>query len=293
MSDQIDLHIHSNKSSDGDFSPFRIVYLAKEKGLRAISISDHDTVAAYPEALHLGKKGGIEVIPNVELTTCFDDREFHLLLPFIDWNKRVVADLVAEISGRRLKEAQERVLKLQRLGLDICWKEVVNECGPFPPLGVTIAQIFLNKAEKAGNPDFKGYLDPENRIYAPYLFYKDYFMEGKPAFVPSRNLDLLDILQMVPQTGGVPVLAHPGAYFQQVTREDLVLLKEKGLEGIEIYTSYHDAGQTEYYKVLADELDLVPTSGSDFHGTIKPNVPFGSVKDGGYWMVEELKKRRH
>jgi len=292
MSDQIDLHIHSNKSSDGDFSPFRIVSLAKEKGFRAISISDHDTVAAYPKALRIGKKFGVEVIPNVELTTCFDDREFHLLLPFIDWNKRVVTDLVAEISERRKKEARKRVMKLQKLGLDICWSEVVNKCGSFPPLGVTIAQIFLDKAEKAGDPGFRRYLDPENRIYAPYLFYKDYFMEGMPAFVPSRNFALLDVLKIAPQTGGVPVLAHPGAYFQHTSREDLVLLKEKGLEGLEIYTSYHDADQTEYYKILAGELDLVPTSGSDFHGTIKPNVPFGSVKNGGYWMVEELKKRR-
>jgi len=77
---KVDLHIHSNKSSDGDFSPFHIIQLSKKNKLRAISIADHDTVAAYPEALELGEEEGIEVIPSVELTTLFEDREFHLLL---------------------------------------------------------------------------------------------------------------------------------------------------------------------------------------------------------------------
>ena len=138
----------------------------------------------------------------------------------------------------------------------------------------------------------KKYLEGKKRTFAPYYFYKDYFMEGKPASVPRRNVNLLNVLEKTPKTGGVPVLAHPGAYFQQVKKEDLVLLKERGLEGLEVYTSYHDPEQTKFYKELAEELRLVPTAGSDFHGTIKPHIPFGFLKNGGYWMVEELRKRR-
>ena len=188
MGDRIDLHIHSEKSSDGDFSVRRIVQLAKAKGLRAISISDHDTVAAYPEAIKIGKEVGIEVIPSIELTTIFEDREFHLLLPFVDWEKTVVKDLVKEVAKRRRQEAYERVKKLQRLGFDISWEEVLEESGPYPPLGVSIAQIILNKGGKKGDRTLSKYLDGKNRMYAPYLFYKDYFMEGKPASVPRRNL---------------------------------------------------------------------------------------------------------
>ena len=62
--------------------------------------------------------------------------------------------------------------------------------------------------------------------------------------------------------------------------------------GIEVYSTYHDDEQKQHYLDLAEELDLVPTAGSDFHGSIKPHVPFGKVKEGRYWMVEELKKRR-
>jgi len=288
----IDLHIHSNKSSDGDFTPFHIMKLAKEKKMKAISISDHDTVAAYPEALHLGREAGVEVITSIELTTIFEDREFHLLLPFIDWKGKVVSHLVSEVTERRMQEAQERVKKLQELGFGITWKEVLTESEPFPPLGTTIAQILIRKAEKDDDSLLKKYLKGENQLLAPYHFYKDYFMKGKPASVPRRNLNILDVLDIVPQTGAVPVLAHPGAYFQRVKKSDIIVLKERGLKGLEVYTSYHSPEQEKLYEKMSEEFDLVPTSGSDFHGTIKPHIPFGSLKRGGYWMVEELRKRR-
>jgi len=292
MTSPVDLHIHSSKSSDGDFSPLRIVQLAGEKKLRAISIADHDTVAAYPEALQFGEEIGVEVIPSMELTTIFEDREFHLLLPFIDWKSKVVSGLVSQVAERRVKEARGRIEKLRELGFQITWKEVKKEAGPFPPLGVTIAQIILRKAEKTNDAKFKKYLEGEKRPLAPYYFYRDYFMDGMPAAVPRQNLKILDVLGIVSQTGAVPVLAHPGAYFQKVKKKDLAVLKERGLQGLEVFTSYHSAKQSESYGRMAREFDLVPTAGSDFHGTIKPHIPFGSLSQGGYWMVEELRKRR-
>lgn len=287
----VDLHIHSNRSSDGDFSPLHIVNLAKENKLRAISIADHDTVSAYPEALQYGQEAGVEVIPNIELTTLYDGREFHLLLPFVNWKKKPIKEIIARVSKRRYEEAKERVDKLQKLGFAITWKEVVKKSKPHPPLGVTIAQILLSKAAKE-DPLFEKYMKGKNRLLAPYYFYKDYFMEGKPAFATPRGISLLEVLKIAPQTEGVPVLAHPGAYFQRTEKKDLVLLIEKGLVGLEVYSSYHDKAQTDLYEGIAKELDLVPTAGSDFHGTIKPHIPFGSLKKGEYWMVEELRKRR-
>ena len=117
-------------------------------------------------------------------------------------------------------------------------------------------------------------------------------MEGKPASVQKRNVSLVEILEIIPKTGGVPVLAHPGAYFQQVKEKDIRYLKERGLEGLEVYTTYHEPEQTKLYKELADRYDLVPTAGSDFHGKIKPHIPFGAIKDGDYSMVEALRERR-
>jgi hypothetical protein len=242
--------------------------------------------------LQFGEEASVEVIPGIELTTLFGGREFHLLLPFVNWKKKIIFKLIAQASKKRIKEAKERVRKLQEIGFEISWKEIVKDSGSSPPLGVTIAQVLLRKAERKKTPAFMKYFNEKNRLLAPYLFYEDYFLEGKPAWVPKRNLSLLDVLKVAPETEGVPVLAHPGAYFQKTSREDLVILKEGGLEGLEVYTFYHDPSQTELYKKIAEELDLVPVAGSDFHGKIKPHIHFGSLKEGQYWMVEELRKRK-
>ncbi len=292
MAGCVDLHIHSHKSSDGDVPVHRLVRMARETDLAAIAITDHDTTAAYPEAIRLGKEEGVEVIPSIELTTLYEGREFHLLLPFVDWNSPLLKSLIETVRKGRNLEARERVARLRELGFDLTWEEVQAESAPFAPLGVTIAQVVLRKAAESGDPACDRYFQADNAPLAPYAFYRDYFMEGRPAFVPRRNVNLLEVLAEAPATKGVPVLAHPGAPFQQVTREDLRALKAEGLQGLEVYTSYHDEEQARMYLALAGEFDLVATAGSDFHGSIKPHIPFGSMRDGQYTMVEELEERR-
>jgi predicted metal-dependent phosphoesterase TrpH len=292
MSELVDFHIHSNRSCDGDFSPAELVGFAREKSFRAISIADHDTVAAYPEAVDLGREAGVEVIPSVELTTLYAGREFHLLLPFVDWESPAVAEIVESQTRCRTEEAAERVDKIRKLGFSLTWDEVREKANGTPPLGVKIAQILLDSPENEKNPVLEFFYRKENRPFAPYLFYKEFFTEGKHAYVPKKFLGLLDVLDESPATGGVPVLSHPGAYFQQTTREDARILKKHGLAGIEVYTFYHTAEQVGFYGALAEELDLVPTAGSDFHGRIKPHVAFGALQEGRYWMVERLKERK-
>lgn len=292
MSEYVDLHIHSNFSSDGDFSPAELVRLAKENGFATISIADHDTIAAYPAAVEVSNGSGVDVISSMEVTTLFDSREFHLLLPFLDWNSPVIGRIADRVSARRLIEARERVAKLRELGLDITWEEVEEATKSTPPQGVTIAQVLLDKPESKSDPALKKYFKRDARKWAPARFYRDYFMEGKPAFVTKKHIHIFEVLEMAPRAGAVPVLAHPGAYFENATRADLVQLKERGLAGLEVYTSYHERDQTALYAAIAKELDLVPTAGSDFHGRVKPHVYFGYVKDGRPWMVEEIRKRR-
>jgi len=292
MEDRVDLHVHSSKSSDGDFTPFHLLKLAREHGLRAISICDHDTVEAYPEAMEWSFKLGVELIPSVELTTLFDGREFHCLLPFIHWESKFLKKILGHVRRARMEEATARLSRLQELGFAITLKEVQRKAGAAPPLGVTIAQVLIDKGREQKVPALEKYYRSENRPLAPYVFYKDYFLEGGPAFVPKKTVALVDVLDLVSRDGAVPVLAHPGAYFEQATREDLLVLKERGLVGLEVYSSYHTQEQTVLYKALAEEIGFVATAGSDFHGRIKPHIPFGFIKEGTYRMVEELKKRR-
>ncbi len=114
-----------------------------------MSISDHDTVAAYPGACESGRKEGVEIIPSVELTTLFDGREFHLLLPLVDWESEVVGDLVARATGlvaakpRSVSEAPGGRVRYQLGRGD-------SESESMPPLGVNIAQILIEKAARTG-----------------------------------------------------------------------------------------------------------------------------------------------
>lgn len=292
MNGRVDLHIHSSNSSDGDYTPAALLRMAKEKGLRAISIADHDTVEAYPDALAWSDKLGVEIVPSVELTTLYDRREFHLLLPFVRWDSTVLKKILATVTRARMEEAKERVAKLRELGFEIDWDEVIRRTKGGPPLGVSIAQILIDKGRREKTPSLRKYYEGANRLFAPYYFYKDYFLEEGPAFVPKRTVSLPEVLDVIDGEGASPVLAHPGAYFERATREDLAVLKERGLVGLEVYSSYHDPEQTRFYKTAADELGLVATAGSDFHGRIKPHVVFGALKEGTYGMVEELKARR-
>ncbi len=289
----VDLHIHSTFSSDGDFTPAQLVEMAREHGFAAISISDHDSVAAYPEAVALGRAGGVEVVPSMEVTTLYEGREFHCLLPFLDWGHPHIGFIARSVSDGRWVEARERVDRLRRLGFDITWEEVAARAGETAPLGVTIAQILMDKPESRHDRRLDPYFDPATgRPRPPKAFYQDYFMEGRPAFVPKDHIGLLKVLELAPSAGAVPVLAHPGAYFENATRADLARLRDHGAEGLEVYTTYHDAAQTRAYEEAARDLGFVITAGSDFHGEVKPHVTFGLIRDGGYGMIEALNSRR-
>jgi len=289
----VDLHVHSFFSCDGDFSPEDLVIMAGDNGFRAIAIADHDTVSAYPEAVEIGRHYGVEVIPSVEVTTVYDGREFHLQLPLVNWESEAIHHIIKKMEHSRLEEARNRVARLKELGLEVEWEEVWQECQGVPPLGVKIAQVVLNKTESRKNPRLQKYFDEKGQPLAPYLFYQDFFAEGGLAYVPKKHISLEEVLRLAPETGGVPVLSHPGAYFQKTTREDLTRLKELGLQGLEVFTSYHTAEQTAYYYSLAREFDLVVTAGSDFHGKIKPGVKFGQIREGHYDMVLRLKERKN
>lgn len=291
MLSEVDLHIHSIYSSDGDLSPKEIILLAQEKKLKAISIADHDSVAAYPEALELAAGTGVEVIPSIELTTLYDDREFHLLLPFSEWNHPTLLDLIRSVHEARINEARERIRKLQQLEFDISYEETIKKGSSNPPLGVVIARKLLEKDSARKDSRLTKYFEAGNIKFAPYIFYEDYFRPGKPAYVPKKIVSILEVLSRAAEFGAAPVLAHPGADFEQATFEDLKKLKDYGLVGLEVFSTYHDERMTAIYFDMASRLDLVATAGSDFHGRIKPHVTFGCVRNGNYSMVEALRQR--
>jgi Predicted metal-dependent phosphoesterases (PHP family) len=166
----VDLHIHSNFSCDGDFSPEELVRMAREQKFRAMAIADHDTVEAYPQAIQIGKEWGIEIIPSIEVTTIFDSREFHLLLPFVDWESEAIHYIISKMESSRLEEAQARVQRLKEKGIEITWEEVEEKCGGIPPLGVKIAQIVLDKLRVEKIRFLPDIMKREDRLSHPISF---------------------------------------------------------------------------------------------------------------------------
>jgi len=185
----VDLHLHSHFSCDGDYSPEELIRMAKENGFQAISIADHDSVEAYPEAIELGHRYGIEVIPNIEVTTVYDSREFHLLLPLVNWESEVVKYIIKKMEKSRLEEARSRVERLKENGLEVDWEEVWRLSGQTPPLGVKIAQIVLGKEKNRHNPTLEKYYDEQGHPLPPIFSTRIFLLRAVwPTYPKSISL---------------------------------------------------------------------------------------------------------
>ena len=292
----VDLHIHSNHSSDGEWPVTKIFDAAKEVGLAAFSIADHDSVAALPQAFELAADFQGEYLANVEISTLYRQKEFHLLAPLVDWQSANMVKLLADIRFQRLEQTRERIEKLQQVGFDVTYEEVVQATGENSVTGPAIASVVLKKETNSSHPDLSAYRKPDPDASAlgslEARFYRDFFLEGRPAYAPKKGLDLETAISLVRHLKGVPVLAHPGLKPRIVDHDFLDTLRGAGLEGVEAHSSYHDEATSAFYVNLAEGLDLATTAGSDFHGKIKPKVSFGCVRQGTYRVIEELKQRR-
>ncbi len=292
MSGFFDLHIHSRYSSDADYPPRRLFEMACEAGLAGLSISDHDTVAATAEGTRLAREFPLEFISNVEISTHYRSRKFHLLAPLVDSRSaELQAKLHGLVEGRRL-QAQARVGRLRDLGFEITFEEVIRRTGNSIPTGPAIAQGLLAKPESQNSPRLHPYIQGQKAARGAIAFYRDFFAEGKPAFARMEQLGTLDALQLIRRSGGIPVLAHPGAPGYEADEDVVKMFVAHGLAGLEVYSSYHAPRPTRQFASWADRWDLVQTAGSDFHGKIKPHVLFGSIKARGREMIEELLKKK-
>lgn len=292
MSSFYDLHIHSSYSSDADHPPRRLFEMACKAGLAGFSISDHDTVEAIAEGTELAQEFRLDFYPNVEISTHFQTRQFHVLAPLVDYQSvELQSKLHGLVEGRR-QQAKVRVDRLRDLGFNITFEEVIQGVGNLIPTGPAIAQTLLAKPESRESPRLGRYLHGKEASEGVIAFYRDFFAVGKPAFAEMQRLETLEALQLIRRAGGVPVLAHPGAPGYEADENILQTFVANGLEGLEVYSTYHHPQLTRRFSDWAARWDLVKTAGSDYHGRIKPNVHIGSVKARGREMIEELMERK-
>ncbi|MGB9845970.1 MAG: PHP domain-containing protein [Desulfotomaculales bacterium] len=266
-----DLHVHTT-ASDGTEEPASVVKKAKEIGLQAIAITDHDTVNGVPPALAAGKELNLEVVPGVELSTESERGEFHLLGYFIDFCSPELNARLEHIRNHRVERALKMVCKLREMGVAISPEQVLSEAGRAAPGRPHIARVLVRE----------GFAGTLGEAFSRFL------SRNSPAYVPRFKYSPLEAVQLIARSKGVPVLAHPGL----VTGWDRLLwaLIEAGLKGVEVYYPAHTPEQVEYFLELCRKYRLIPTGGSDYHGQNQKNNCFLAAATVSYSSVQLLKE---
>lgn len=268
---QVDLHVHSTKS-DGTYTPTELVNYAIEKGLTAFALTDHDTVDGIDEALEAAKDKPITVIPGIEYSTEYHNRDVHIVGLFIDHKSPVFVEYLQHFKESRDNRNYKLCTNLQNAGLDISYEELMDS---FPGAVITrahYAKLLLSK----------GYVKSMKEAFDRYLG------DHTPYFVHREKITPEEVIQVTLQAGGVPILAHPTLYKLGKEQLDILVstLTEKGLKGIEcVYSTYTNSDEREI-KALAAKYNLLPSGGSDFHGANKPGLDLG-VGYGKLYVPEE------
>ena len=272
---KFDLHIHSCFSKDGELTPKQLIQMAKEKNLQAVALCDHDSIQGVREMIQEGKKVGITVIPGIECTTLLDDNECHLLGYGIDLSNPYFLQLTAHVNQLMDLAFHERVIKLEKkYPISIDELQIRQDAGDENPWFLMCESIFQNP-EYQKIEDFKDYIPGGKRSEpAPVNFFWDKCQKGSDLYVRVAYASLAESVQKIHEAGGLAVLAHPFKTFYQ-NEELLQKALEAGIDGIEVYSNYHEPFHNEYYEDYAQKHHLLMTCGSDFHGKHKPLIQMG------------------
>jgi predicted metal-dependent phosphoesterase TrpH len=243
----IDLHTHT-VCSDGTLKPEELVRLAHEVGLETLGITDHDSVQGIAAASLAASDLGMTLVPGVELSSSIEVQELHLLGYFVDVTDESFLAQLAELASRREQRSRRIVERLNDSGIDVAFERVRA----------------LANGGSIGRPHVARALIEQGTVGSIPEAFDRFLGKGRPGFVPRATFEPEDAVRLVLEAGGVPVLAHPLTTGQPegVARR----LLPYGLRGLEVYYSEYNARTQAELRALADQLGLIPTGGSDFHG---------------------------
>lgn len=259
-----DLQLHSTHS-DGTETPRRLVELAHEAGLSAMSLTDHDTTTGLPEARAAAAEFGITFISGVEITCEYGGKSMDMLGYCFDAGADTLQEKLSRIQEGRRERNLEIIAKLNGLGHDISYDEVAAEADK------TDGKI-------VGRPHFATVMIRKGIVKERQEAFDRFLAEGGAAYVQKLAVSPEECVQMLTEAGGLAVLAHPKLIrfpAGKDIRDLLAAMKEAGLVGLECYYSMHTPKETRFYLNLAKEFDLLPTGGSDFHGGNRTEVKVG------------------
>ncbi len=256
----IDLHTHSI-FSDGSLTPEELSDKAKETGLTAIALTDHDCTEGLPRFMKSCERNSIVGIPGVEISIDIQKDTMHLLGYYIDWSNVELQKALKNIRTARESRNTKILERINALGLSLKWEDVTAFAG-----GEVVGRPHFSQALIA-----KGYVADKEEAFTKYL------AKGRSCYAERERLTDVQAIGVIRAAGGVPVLAHPLTLKlgNAKLKETLADLKTKGLAGVEIFYSEHTPDMIKNYLTMAADLDLIATGGSDFHGAANPKIYLG------------------
>ncbi len=282
----IDLHMHTN-ASDGKLSPKQLIDLSLKNGLKAIAITDHDTISGITSGLEYAKGKRLEVIPGIEIN-CDEEKigfkEIEVVGLFVDHEHKALVNFVRDAEQDRLKKKKKIVKQLQKLGFDVTFEELKTYAKG--SLGLPhVAQLLLKKYP--------------NKFSSIRDVFDKYLRSGKPAYVDRENKPgIKQAISTVKKSGGLSFLAHPGIFHNKGALDAIEFFQKNGGQGIETYYPYHiicpelKIGEKEnfeiiaFYQETAKKCGLLESGGSDFHGGDRETINAVRIPDS---VLEKLK----
>ena len=269
MDSLVDLHTHST-ASDGARAPAEVVRAAREIGLTALALTDHDTIAGLPEATEAGRAEGVRIVPGVELSAVEGHDETQLLgLHLADIG--ALQQRLSDLRAMRLSRGERIVRRLNELGVRVAFEDVLAEAAGGALGRPHIARAMVNE----------GWASDIRDAFDRYLG------NGKSAYVPKDRLAMSEAIAMIHTAGGLAILAHPG---QAGTRKRIEALVAQGLDGVEVRHPSHSAEDAARLNALVEHFGLVPSGGSDWHGLTEGNRVLGGMRIPVDWL--ERQERR-
>lgn len=263
--------MHTN-FSDGEFSPNELIQMCAKKRLSIISITDHDSVSAFPDAIEYGKGLGVEVIPGVELSAMVDDKDVHILGYFLDYTNKRLLEYLEFFRIERVKRAERIVAKLNSMNIPLTLESVLKRAGK----------------GSVGRPHIASALIDEGYISSFHEAFERYIGNNGPAYEKKFYFSPEEAIQLISSSGGLSFLAHPGRFTSDDVLQQMI---KKGLDGIEVIHPSHTPTLASHYRGVVSEYFMLESGGSDFHGGKKND----DVTLGEYYIDEtkvEMMKNR-
>ncbi len=270
----IDLHLHST-ASDGTDPPNSVVAIAAANGCTTIAITDHDTLAGVAPAQEAGIKLGVQVISAVEVSVKARTGSIHCLVYFVQVDSPLGLELV-QLRGFREDRNREIIDRMRSDGLDVDYETIRSQAA----------------TDNLGRPHFATYLMKTGMVASVQEAFDRYLGKGQRYYVSKSQLDSSQLIELARISGSVVSLAHPfrdmDSYGGQLrpqhqmdaARKLVKDLASVGYQAVETYYSMHTLQESNFLLHLCDEFGLIPTGGSDYHGSIKPGLQPGMRSNG-------------